>query len=169
MSTLDIRDIKGPILIQGVSTPLLLAGLFSILLVGLLILFWVKIKKKRAPRPIPPHEIAIAALERLGRKGLSEEKGMKDYFSELSQIIREYLDRRVCGGILEMTLEECLGRVRESKIVPDATCSLLENLLTHCDLVKFARWKPSPEEMNSSFQMAQIIVEETKEPSHYDL
>ncbi len=163
MTPLGIRDIKGPILIQGVSITLIFTALALILLIGLLILYWVKIKKKKNIRFLPPHEIALAAFERLKKKGLSGEEGVKDYYVELSRIIRKYLDRRFGSGISEMTTEECLWKMKESRIIPVATLSLLQDLLNRCDLVKFAGQRSSPEEMDSLFEKAQRIVDQTKE------
>ena len=164
MTPLDIKDIKGPILIQEGSTTLVFVGLLLILLIGLFLLYWIRMKKKKIPRPLPPHEIALAALERLKRKGVPGAEGTESFCVELSRIIREYLDRRFGPGRSEMTTEECLRKIQETEIIPDEAQSHLKTLLTHCDLVKFAGQKPSPEEADTILKMAQRMIEQTKEP-----
>ena len=42
----------------------------------------------------------------------------------------------------------------------------LQKFLEHCDLVKFARYQPSNEQINESLTMAEAFVEKTKSPEH---
>jgi hypothetical protein len=165
MTPLDIRDIKGPILIQEGSTILVFVGLILVLFIGFFIFYKMKMKKKKPSRPIPPHEIALAALERLKGKGITGTGGAGVFYAEISRIIRDYLDLRFVFGpkTLGMTTEEWLEKMRESKTIPDETQSLLNALMDRCDLVKFARQKPPATEMDLSVELAQLIISQTKE------
>lgn len=162
---LDVRDIKKPVRIPG--RRLFWAGFFAaVVLVVLLFLRFMFVKKESAEKTIPArpaHEIALEALEDLKRKNFIERKEIKKYYVGLSDIIRHYLENRFSIRAPEMTTEEFLIKVKQSKLLSSQHKSLLKDFLFHCDLVKFAKYGPSLEEMNSVFDSAKQLVEQTKE------
>jgi len=83
--------------------------------------------------------------------------------SEISDIIRHYLENRFLLKAPEMTTEEFLFYVRDySQLIKEHKTLLKEFLLT-CDLVKFAKYVPLFEEMDAIFVSAKKLVDETKE------
>lgn len=114
--------------------------------------YFLVVKKKRnqiEPIPveiyIPPHVTALEKLSQLKDKQLWQQGKIKEYQSELTFIIREYLEKRYHFSALEMTTGEIL------KAVPEEVNRLeLKNILQIADLVKFAKASP-PEDLHSQF------------------
>jgi hypothetical protein len=157
----DLRDIRGPIAAKN-RIGLLLAGLG--ILAGLLALAW----RISAGRTITREEVAVpawqTALERL--RGLREadlpgQGRMKDYYSELSDIVRHYIEDRFDIHAAEMTTEEFLGHVGERRLLVDEHTRLLKEFLVAADMVKFAQYGPGPDEVEQSYTAAERFINET--------
>ena len=163
-ATADIRDIKGPIT-YGLKSPIIpIAGLILIFLIGLFILYIIIIAKKReAPLPPRPHEIAYEALQKLKERELQTKGRIEDYYDELSRILRNYLRDRFSLRAPEMTTEELSLWIEDSKIFSQEQKSLLKKLFIHFDLVKFAGYRPPAEEIDWTLEIVQRIVDQTKE------
>ena len=159
-----IREIKGPINFPMRLNPLLLAiGIFLVFTSGSsLFLLKRKGKKEEVIPKKPPDEIAHERLKRLKAKGLVETGKIKEYYIELSDIVRHYLEDRFSIRAPEMTTEEFLMSVSGSKEILGEHKDLLGNFLSHCDMVKFAKYGPSKDEINSSFESAVKLIDKTK-------
>ena len=105
----------------------------------------------------PPHETALRKLRELKEKELWQKGQIKEYQSELTFIIREYLQDRFTMNALEMTTSEILREVPEF-----VDTEKLGNILQIADLVKFAKAVPGEEIHEKFMQMAFELVEETK-------
>jgi len=115
--------------------------------------------KKEPERPA--HEIAFTALDRLRESTLLAEGKIKDYYIELSEIVRLYLQKRYFKPILEMTTTETKAALAAEKIADTASIKI-STLLDECDLVKFAKYLPDESEHENSLQLAYDIVNLTK-------
>lgn len=104
----------------------------------------------------------IAARDRLMALRDSELEP-KPYYIELSEIIREYLQRRYGFSALEMTTYEIRTELEHIKL-PDNLHERLITLLDNSDLAKFAKYAPEKEFMDTDFQRAWSFVEETMPP-----
>ena len=162
-----IRDIKPPLYFKTSFLPFII--LASILLIWLIVMLsryiYEKFKKEKlAPSKIirPPHEIAYEALEALRAKDHPSFGRVKIYYSELSNIVRHYIENRFSIKAPEMTTEEFLFSVRESGKISGSHKNLLKEFLILCDIVKFAKHDSSASEMGASFNAAKIFVDETK-------
>jgi len=166
MGSGDIRNIKGPI-VKGWSSPsIIILGLVLILLVGLLLFYNIRLKKKDKTLSLrPAHEIACEALKELIKKELIQERRLEEYYSELSNIIKCYLERRFDYKTSETTTEELLMKLRDSEELSQEQKNLLKIFFTHCDLIKFAGYRPSPEEITWSLKTGHEIIEQTTLPS----
>lgn len=160
----DIRDIKAPI--EIISPWQIVMVILSILFViATIILIIMMLRKKSAQtcqRKRTPHEIAYEQLEQLSKKGLVPAGKMKEYFSELSDIVRHYLENRFDLRAPEMTTEEFLLFARDVSSLADAHRGSLRDFLISCDLVKFAKYTPSSIEIDAAYQIAKKFVDETK-------
>lgn len=118
---------------------------------------------KPAPA-LPPHVVAIRALEELHHRKLWQNGNFKSYYSELTEILRRYLAARYEVGAMEMTSDEIIEAMRELSVeeLPKKAQMDLTTLLRRADLVKFAKAEPSAEENENSYTMAYYFVEETK-------
>ena len=160
----DIREIAGPIGFP-IRIPWYVWGSAAFIVVGGGIAFFL-FKRKRAEEvfipPRPAHEIAYEALEALMQKEYLRRGELKLYYIELSDIVRHYLENRFNLRAPEMTTEEFLNTVKDNKALSYEHKSLLRDFLSHCDLVKFARYSPETEEIQKTFSITRDFIEETQ-------
>jgi hypothetical protein len=142
---------------------LLAAGLGAV--IALLVRRRMRGRKPAAPAipPRPAHEVAMEKLDRLGAL-LVEGGDLRPFTFQLSEAIREYLGGRFGFDSLEMTTEELVATMRR---VPLETSrgvvgSEIEGWLSACDLVKFAKVSPSPEQARGALETAIRMVEATR-------
>lgn len=149
----------------------LLWGLLILLVAAAAIRWFVKWLAKRgkslksiftpAP-PLPPHIVAIRALEELHNRKLWQNNRHKAYYSGLSDILRTYISGRYGIGAMEMTTDEIIDAMRSVDI--PAKCSAdLTTVLRDADLAKFAKFEPDAEQNEADYHMAYYFVEETKQ------
>lgn len=115
---------------------------------------------KPAPK-LPPHVIAIKALDELRNRKLWQNGKHKLYYSTLTEILRLYIEGRWAVGALEMTSDEIISALRDVDIKHDSRSNLIAILRT-ADMVKFAKALPEPEENEQLFTYAYYFVENTK-------
>ena len=172
-TTAAFRDIKQPakeMLTFKEVLPYLLLGLAvaaAVLLAVYLVrkFYRKKTPKKVLPKPKPkvkPHIAALAALEDLRLKHLWQDGQVKLYYSELTDIVREYIDGRWEIDAPEMTSSEILDAVAALNLDKEIY-EELRVILSTADLVKFAKWQPLPNEHDTCFKNAVSFVETTKE------
>lgn len=168
-TTKAFRDIKGPI---QVKFPLIVIleyigiALAILAVIGLIIYFIIKNRKKEAPvfeAPIPvidPDIKALAALDELVAKKLWQEGKIKEYYSGISDILRIYLDDRFNMGALEMTTDEIMYTLRRVNLENSSKIQL-NQILMLSDLVKFAKEQPLPAEHESTMNNAIEFVKQS--------
>lgn len=140
--------------------------LLLILIAGGLFVYYKWIKKgtlplMSKPKPIPPYEEAIMRLEQLKQQQLWQTGQEKAYFTELTDILRRYIDRRFQINAVEMTSSQIIAILKknaETRAVNDQ----LEQILEVADFVKFAKMRPMPEDNEAAYQHALTFVNETK-------
>lgn len=115
---------------------------------------------KPAP-PLPPHVVAIKALETLHHQKLWQNNRHKQYYSGLTDILRTYIDGRWGISAMEMTSDEIIGAMRGEEL-PDKARMDLTAILRDADLVKFAKAMPDAEQNEADYLKAYYFVEETK-------
>lgn len=169
-TTQAFRDIKGPVNAPVTFREIVpwLAGGLLVLIVILFIFWFVRQKLRKKPiipvRPktvLPPDVEAIQLLEALRLQKLWQNGQVKLYFTELTDIVRHYLDRRYGVQAAEMTSVEIIESVSNLKINQEAL-SRLQGMLQLADLVKFAKMEPLPLENDTALQYAIDFVKETK-------
>ena len=111
---------------------------------------------------IPPHVISLEKLEKLQEEKLWQAGKVKLYHSEISEIIREYIEKRYLVNALEITTDEIMQSLRFHSIQPDLLTKL-NQLLVLADLVKFAKEKPLANENDISLLNAIEFVKATKQ------
>jgi hypothetical protein len=161
-----IRDIRGPRGLTGLLYVYIVLAVIIVAVVAALVILYIKKRKKAdemIPLPRPAHEIAYEALTALKSRDLTARGKVKEYYFELSDIVRRYLENRFSLKAPEMTTEEFLSHLRETdRLRPDHK-GLLREFLSSCDLVKFAKYLPGEKEIESSFESATRLVDQTKE------
>ena len=163
----DIRDIKEPL-----KLPLnwILIGLVVFLIFALLVaayFIYRYYKKKNALKQnikpevkIPPHEVALAKLAELEQKKLWQNGLVKQFHSEVTEIVRQYFEDRFNFRALEMTSAEILAvlsYMEDGKKISGTS----ENFFSNADLVKFAKFEPMPKINEEMMKQAYEIVNQT--------
>lgn len=159
----DIRDIKGPIGLPG-SLPWKLLLFLGVVAAGSVL--YVYLGKKHSSKAVvcarPAHEVAYEQLEKLRNKGFIRQGKVKEFYSELSDIVRRYLENRFSLKAPEMTTEEFLVFVRDYSALQPEHKNVLKDFLSSCDLVKFAKFLPPLQDSDLAFEAARRFVDETK-------
>ena len=141
----------------------IIAFLIGLLLIGLV--FFMKQYKKPAPEvievPLPAHQIAFLALEKLKAKKLWQQGKIKAYQSELTHIIREYLENRFSIKALESTTGEILTDLDKEIQVREWKDQLSE-ILNMADMIKFAKAMPDLTIHEQFMQKAEAFVRGTR-------
>jgi len=161
----DIRDIKGPVKYWDKTyIYIILLVVIIIALILFIIIFLQKRRKtKEAVIPIvPAHDIAYLALKQLMGKDYLSTGRIQEYYFELSNIVRHYIENRFQLKAPEMTTEEFLLKLKESEVLNSEQKSLVKDFLSHCDMVKFAKYLPRKNEIDSSYESAKNLVDQTK-------
>jgi len=139
-----------------------------LLLAGLIIsaiIYFLKNKKTKAPEnklpPEKPHEKAQRLLNELVAAKLWEQGRIKEYYSALSDIIRNYLEERYGVAAMEQTTDELLVLAKNNREVKKVRQEL-KKILRTADLAKFAKANPLPEEHISCMDAAYEVIKRTK-------
>ena len=116
----------------------------------------VKIKPK-----LPSHVVALKAMERIKTDDKWRAGGLsKEYYTELTDAIREYLNDRFGFNATEMTTGEIVDNLM--RVSDKETIKELEELLSMADLVKFAKFEPAMNENDRNILNAIEFVNRTK-------
>ena len=110
---------------------------------------------------VPPYELAVDRLQKLKARKLTENGHDKEYNTELTDILREYLQGRFGIYAREMTSTQILQAVTDNaETAPFA--DEFRAMLETADFVKFAKQRPTPDENQRSFATVSGFVEKTK-------
>ena len=112
---------------------------------------------------IPPHIIARHALAALKNKGLLEKGECNPFYTELSLILRTYLEGRFRLNAPEGTTEEIVADMSQSAELDGAQRNILQAFMRQADMVKFAKGHPDRTTMEAAFDTTHQFVEETKQ------
>lgn len=123
-----------------------------------------KRRQRQAPPPPPPPPadvIALRALDALEEKNLWQQDLTKEYYSELTRILREYLEGRFDVQAMEMTTRQITTALLKRTDFDQNQAKELSQLLQLSDLVKFARARPAVELHAEGLARVRTFVEET--------
>lgn len=162
----QFADIKGAVELPSAPSYAwvwwLLAGVGGVTLLILLLIAW----RRRAARPLPeyvmpPHEWALAELVRLRAERLIERGRVHGFYYRLTDIVRQYVERRFGVMAPELTTREFLEEVKVHPALGPAYRGLLGDFLIAGDLVKFALHEPETPEIDAAFDAARGFVKQT--------
>lgn len=170
-SAAKIKDIKAPFnepfnwmwyknyFYWGIAALVFVIGLF------LIIRYYnkrnaVKLLEPEKPK-IPAHITALASLERIRETQVWKDNKIKEYYSEIADTVRLYIEERYGVNALESTSDELLSIMR-SQVVDPVSKEKLKQILILSDFVKFAKMIPLEQEHNLTLQSAFDFVNGTK-------
>lgn len=114
------------------------------------------------PQPkLPPHIVAIKALEELKHRKLWQNNKHKLYYSTITSILKVYIEDRWQVSVLDKTSNEVVAELRDVEMPRDCRSDLIAILQT-ADFVKFAKVIPEAEENEACYTRAYYFVENTK-------
>jgi hypothetical protein len=151
--------------------PYLWYVLITLAIIGLILYFIFRKKKEVIEEVIipalPPYEEAIQKLHELDEKLLWQNNQVKEYYSELTEIVRGYIERELKVPALESTTDELIDTLNDfndinSISTTKETIQKLKSLLQEADLVKFAKSKPLSEQIELNRKEAEEVVTELK-------
>lgn len=116
--------------------------------------------KKRKPEPTP-YEVAMAGLRKLKDDKLWEQGLEREYFTRLTEILRQYLEGRFNINAMEMTSRQILDSLSSNPEVKGKR-DYVRRILDMADFVKFAKMRPLPDDNIEAFTNAYHFIEETK-------
>jgi hypothetical protein len=154
----------GYVLADFIPWVLILLGLITAFL---LLRWWIRKRKKvretveTGPPPRPADEIALEELDALRDRQLYQNGKIKEYYSELSGILRRYIETRYEIPALESTSFQLLRDVEKS-LGDDNLRELLKTILEDADLAKFAKHRPDQDTCHEDLQNAYVFVSKTK-------
>ena len=169
-TTLAIKPIKGPVKIPFSILeylPWIIAGMLFLAIAGFLLYYLIR-RRKGEPifllRPsvkYQPHEWALMQLEKLRTKKLWQAGKMKEYHTELTDILRKYIEDRFRLMAMESTTGEILEDLEEKTGIRKECRTTLGKILSMADLVKFAKYLPLQEDHEQSMENAVDFINKT--------
>jgi len=127
---------------------------------------WLHARRKRIKKLIrifrPAHEVAFERLRALVKEQLVEQGKIKQFYERISNILRHYIEDRFELRAPERTTEEFLVEMHRAEAFSDSERQRLGRFLEHCDLVKFAKYEPTTEQIQQTFDLVKDFIEQTK-------
>lgn len=140
----------------------------ALLFIGIILYFVLRKKEtiEEIEAKIPPYQLALKRLSELDEKQLWQRNKIKQYYVELTDIVRTYIERELNIPALESTTDELLESITDFNSssnalnIPKETIDKLDKLLKEADLVKFAKFKPLVNEIELHRNGAGEIIDE---------
>jgi len=154
-----------PVAVRVPNLPLLIAaGALAVALLAAVAAIWGwrryqawKEAHRPPPPPRPAHEVALEKLTALEARGLVEAGEYQALALGVSEVLREFLGALHGFQGVDLTTWEVL-RALEGRDLGRITRMELEDFLSFCDLVKFAKYRPAPAEAQGMVPRARDIV-----------
>ncbi|RIK65471.1 MAG: hypothetical protein DCC65_12370 [Planctomycetota bacterium] len=165
--TQALADVKPPVAIDvPTSLTLLYWALGVIAAMALVALIARRLRRERpeaAPAApiVPAHVWALAQLDMLAAEGLIERGRIQEWYYRINAIARQYVERRFGLMAGEQTSEEFLRDLQRSSFLSARHKDMLQQFVSACDPVKYARHQPGPEDIRWVNTAARNFVVET--------
>ena len=163
----DIKDIEhAPIWWWGIIRWILLAiGLLLLAIGGYYLWRWYQKNRKPEEEVIEPEllrpaeEVALEKLDEIKAQKIWKDGKVKEYQTELTDVVREYIGRRFDVHSTEKTSDETLQAMKP--LLEKDLYGRLKSMLQLADLVKFAKWHTTPDENEQALTTAYDFVHST--------
>ena len=161
----DYRDIKDIIDVNNPDTKYIpwVIGAAVLLSIGMVVYFLrrrktVAVASKKEPERLGPYDEAMRALGELRKKGLPQNGQVKWYYTELNDILRVFVFRKLNIASMEKTNEELILQLRQLNLSRDSF-SQLAQALRMSDYVKFAKYQPGSEDNEKNYEIIQAAIQ----------
>jgi len=142
-----------------------IAWIIGILMLLFLIYYLIKKHKKgesiitKRKIIVPPHITALNKLQNLQKKKLWQKGELKEYYSELSLILREYTENRFNFQALELPTSDITKNLKQ---IDSNILSKLEFVLLKADNIKYAKGLSLEGENKESMEKSKEFIQLTK-------
>ncbi len=166
-TTQGFKGIKGIIYVKSSWKDyigLIIGAVIFICLMVFVILYFIKNRKIKMAKRGPVESLqdyALRLLATLDAKQLWQKKQVKEYYVELTDILRNYIELRFETKALELTTEELLEKARVLKEL-QPYYELLSQILQTADLAKFAKFQPVQEEHIDIMDKAKTFINSSR-------
>jgi hypothetical protein len=127
---------------------------------------WLYLRRRRVRELVrifkPAHEIAYAHLRALVKDDLINAGRIKEFYERITNILRHYIEHRFDLRAPERTTEEFLTELQWTDVLAGSDKQQLGEFLRHCDLVKFAKYNPTTEQIQRTFDLVKDFIEKTR-------
>lgn len=140
--------------------------LIALGIIGLAVLVAILYKKNGArllphKKIIPPYQLAINRLSKLKQRRMAESGHDKEYYTELTDILRQYLEGRFNINAREMTSSQIIDALEQNPEISKYVDSMNAMLQTS-DFVKFAKHRSNVDDNVRAFATVHDFVTETR-------
>ncbi len=143
----------------------IIGGIVFVILIVFVVIYFVRNKKIAPPPPAGPVETlqdhTLRLLSELDARQLWQKKQVKEYYVELTDIVRNYIEARFHTAVMELTTDELLYKVQLHRELQPYH-SLLADILHTADLAKFAKAQPLPQEHTDAMEKAKQLVNSSR-------
>ena len=163
-----VEPIAAPIQMKEVFPWLLAVLLLALAVFG--VWYWHKHRKTKVDAEgniirgpvIPPYDKAVGDLKRLREEKMWQSGKVKEYFSSLTDIAREYIEGQFGVNAVEMTTDDILNEIKPLHFKKE-TYDKLKDTMEIADLVKFAKYSASTLESDTALTSMTEFVNESYE------
>lgn len=166
-TTKGFKGIKGIILVKGNWLDYIwyiVGGVVLIILTIFVVLYFVRNKKVATPAPSGPPETlqqkTLRLLSELDQQHLWQQNKVKEYYTDLTDIVRTYIESRFHTPAMELTTDDLLAKATTNReMIPYS--SILASILSTADMAKFAKAQPLPIEHIEAMENAKRFVQQS--------
>jgi len=115
----------------------------------------------RRKKVLPPHKVAIKEIERIKADRKWADEDSKEYYTLLTDTLRNYIKDRYGFNAMEMTSSEIINRLISDN--NEEALSELREIFTTADLVKFAKYNTLINENDANLVAALEYINQTKQ------
>ncbi|MFA7171908.1 MAG: hypothetical protein WC340_00600 [Kiritimatiellia bacterium] len=141
----------------------IIAGIGVLLAIAAMLYALTKISSRVREFRMSPIERAMTELERLLRRNLPGQGLYKDFYIELTMVVRRYIERSHHIRAPEQTTEEFLAAASNHPSFTPEVLSQLKTFLESADLVKFAGQKANQEMTAQATEKARLYIKSDAE------
>ena len=148
----DLLDLKKNLL------PYIIAALTALIVIIMIWSAFFKRKKSSAAKKAKsPYELAMERMKTLLESDLVH-RDVKMFYVELTEIVREFIERTTLINAPELTTDEFLYKISQSKVFSDVERIRLKHFLESADMVKFAKYDPGEDGINTAVHNAEAFI-----------
>jgi hypothetical protein len=173
-----MKALKGPIDIKPpIEAPITFKEIApwimgSLLVLALLFLIFYSLRRRKNNKGFftlpqkpkePAHVIALRELDRIKEEKIWQQGKIKLYYSEITDVLREYIENRFEIQAMEKTTDETISAFKYRRsLVDEKSFENLRKILINADLVKFAKYEPLPDDNNMVLVDTYFFINQTK-------